>query len=346
VGPLKDRIEEVVAAWEGPLVETSVFATSEPGQIAELIDDFCIAVMGSPIHDGLFYASSVGCVAGVKLSDGQRVVIKAYQPRWTVEFLTAASRAQDRLCDGGFPCARPLAGPRPLGVGLAVVEELLPDPGNQRLGRGEMMASARGLADVVTLCEDVDPEGLAPHPLDRSTDGLYPAPHHPAFDFAATAKGAAWIDDLARRAVAGRDLADASMVIAHSDWSARNVRLRPDGVAAAYDWDSVALMSETSAVGQAAATWSSRDADDPPLAPGVDEVMAYVKAYEDARGRTFTDAERDGIGAAALWVLCYTARCEHAVRPSGTGPRAARARLRADGDALLHLSGASRRSRA
>jgi hypothetical protein len=134
-------------------------------------------------------------------------------------------------------------------------------------------------------------------------------------------------------------------VIAHSDWSARNVRLRTHGVVAAYDWDSLAFMSETSAVGQAAATWSSQDADAPPLAPGVDEVAAYVKAYEDGRGRTFTDAELDRIGAAALWVLAYTARCEHALAPFGTGPHAARSRLQADGDALLHLASGSPKGR-
>jgi hypothetical protein len=342
VGSLEHRIDEVVSAWEGPLVETSVFGTSKPAQIAELIEDFCQAVMGSPIRDCLFYVSSVGCVAGVELSDGQLVAIKAYQPRWTAEFLAAVSRAQAHLSDAGFPCARPQAGPRPLGAGLAVVERLVPDPGNQRLGLREMMASARGLAAVVTHCAAVDPGGLTPHPLDRSTDGLYPVPHHPMFDFDATSEGAAWIDGLARHAATRRDSADSRMVIAHSDWSARNVRLRSDGVAAAYDWDSLAFMSETTAVGQAAATWSSQDANDPPLAPGVEEVAAYVNCYEGVRGHAFSDVERDCIGAAALWVLAYTARCEHAVWPSATGPQPARARLRADGDALLHLSRASR----
>jgi hypothetical protein len=343
VGHLEDRIDEVVKAWEGPLVETSVFGTSEPGQIAELIEDFCRTVMSRPIHDCSFYGSSVGCVAGVELSDGQMIVIKAYQPRWTAEFLTAVTRAQRHLCDRGFPCARPVSGPHPLGEGFALVEQLLPDPGNQRLGSGEMRASARGLAEVVALCGDVEPRGLTPHPLDRSTDELYPVPHHPAFDFHATSEGAGWIDNLARHAVARRDVADSPSVIAHSDWSARNVRLRTHGVVAAYDWDSLAFMAETSAVGQAAATWSSRDADAPALAPGVEEVAAYVKAYEEGRGRPFTDAEVDRIGAAALWVLAYTARCEHALGPYETGPRAARARLRVEGDALLHLADESRK---
>jgi hypothetical protein len=330
----------VITAWKGPLVETSVFATADPGEIADLVDDFCVAHLGCPIRDCLFYASSVGCVAGVEVSDGRLVVIKAYQPRWTGEFLSAVSRVQRHLFDSGFPCARPITGPLPLGAGLAVIERLLPDPGNLHLGPEDMIASAQCLATVVTLCADVDPAGLTPHPLDRPTEGLYPQPHHPVFDFQATSQGAGWIDRLARRAAARRDSADSSLVIAHSDWSARNVRFRPTGVVATYDWDSLAFISETTAVGQAAATWSSQDADDPPIAPSVEEVAGYVKAYETARGRAFTDVERDCIGAAALWVLAYTARCEHAVWPSGTGSQRARARLRADGDALLYLSGA------
>jgi hypothetical protein len=74
------------------------------------------------------------------------------------------------------------------------------------------------------------------------------------------------------------------------------------------------------------------------LAPSRDEVADYVKAYESARGRTFSPAEWDSIGASALWVLAYTARCEHALSASRLGPEYAVGRLRLEGDALLRLS--------
>jgi hypothetical protein len=110
------------------------------------------------------------------------------------------------------------------------------------------------------------------------------------------------------------------------------------GVVVAYDWDSLAAVPETVAVGQAAMTWSSLEADEPALAPSAGEVAGYVKAYQAARGRTFTAPEWDAIGASALWVLAYAARCEHALRSAGSGPERARSRLRADRDALLRLS--------
>jgi hypothetical protein len=340
VGSLSRLVDEVVAAWEGPLVENEVFASSDPDRIAEMIDSFCEVYLRSHVVGGLFYSSSVGCVTGAALSDGRVVVIKAYQPRWTVQFLTAVVRIQDHLARAGFPCAQPFMGPEPLGRGFAVVEQLVPDPGPRHLGRAEMSASAGGLAAVVAVCHDLDPAGLSPHPLDAAANGLYPVPHHPAFDFAATSSGAEWIDVLARAAVQQRETGNPRYVIAHTDWSARNVRLGPSGVVAAYDWDSLAAVPETIAVGQAAMTWSSVAADEPALAPSADEVVAYVKAYEEARGRTFSAAEWDAIGAAALWVLAYTARCEHALWPAGSGPQRARGRLRADGNALLCLSDA------
>ena len=49
-------------------------------------------------------------------------------------------------------------------------------------------------------------------------------PHSPSFDFEATAAGAQWIDDLARAALPCADFGD--RVVAHTDWSARNVRLQ------------------------------------------------------------------------------------------------------------------------
>jgi hypothetical protein len=319
-------------------VETEVFATSDPGIIADSIDAFCDTCLGSRVADGLFYSSSVGCVSGVTLHDGRSVVVKVYQPRWTADFLTAVARVQRHLAEAGFPCPRPLAGPLPFGTGLALVEDVLPDPGPGPAGPSELRVSARGLAEVVIICEKLDPSGLSPHPLDSPAGELYPVPHHPVFDFEATSEGAAWIDALAGAAARQRDLSGLRQVIAHTDWSMRNVRLTPARVVAAYDWDSLAQVTETLAVGQAAATWRSDAAGTRSLAPSRDEVADYVNAYESARGRTFSPAEWDAIGASALWVLAYTARCEHALSASGLGPEHAIGRLRLEGDALLRLS--------
>ena len=95
-------------------------------------------------------------------------------------------------------------------------------------------------------------------------------------------------------------------MIAHADWSARNVRVGHDGILAAYDWDSLAMIRESIAVGQAAATWRAL-AEPGETAPTVEEIVAYTRGYEEARGRAFDQVERDAIGAAVVFTLAYTA---------------------------------------
>jgi hypothetical protein len=104
----------------------------------------------------------------------------------------------------------------------------------------------------------------------------------------------------------------------------------------AYDWDSLALVTESVAVRQAAATWRSTGEASDPIAPGPDEVLAYLSAYEAAAGRPFTAEQRRAALGAALWVLAYTARCEHALEAlTGSRVERARARLADKGQAYL-----------
>jgi len=198
-----------------------------------------------------------------------------------------------------------------------------------------MGLSAAGLARQIDLCRDIDGSALSPHPMDPKADDLYPIPHSPVFDFEATTRGAEWIDELAEAARTVRDQQEADLVVAHCDWSARNVRMDSEGLIAVYDWDSLATVTEAVAVGQAAATWSAIDGGE--VAPSAEEVASYALRYEDARGAGFTTAERAAVGAAALYVLAYTARCEQAIDPEAAVHLRARPRLAVEGEALLDL---------
>src|SRR5205085_665002 len=87
--------------------------------------------------------------------------------------------------------------------------------------------------------------------------GLYPVPHSPRFDFAATAPGAEWIDALMRDARAGlAALPPGVDVVAHGDWRVQNPSLRGGMIDAVYDWDSLAAPPELGAL-----------ADSPPQSP-------------------------------------------------------------------------------
>ncbi len=166
---------------------------------------------------------------------------------------------------------------------------------------------------------------------------MYPQPHNPIFDFSLRAEGARWIDRFAAAAKAARAVDDSRPTVVHTDWSARNIRLENGELVVAYDWDSLAEATESVAVGQAAATWRSTGEATDPIAPGSDEVQAYLSAYEVGSHRLFTAEQRQSALAAALWVLAYTARCEYALEAS-TGKRVERARARLTDDGWSYLS--------
>lgn len=335
--PLTELVAAHLDGWEPVTTDEAVFGTKDPAAIAALLDGFCQHELGSGVTGALFYGSSVGCVAGVELGDGRSVVVKAYQRRWGRGFLAAVSRVQGHLAAHGFPCPEAILGARPLGPALANVETVLPDPGVRTLASPtDMAASAAGLARQIGLCRDVAEPILSNHPLNAEPGQLYPEPHSPFFDFSARAGDAAWIDRLGAQARAERDADRWPLVIAHTDWSARNIRVHDGQLAAAYDWDSLSRVAEPVAIGQAAATWCSFGEPGDPIAPSPEQTMAYVSAYEAAAGRQLTAQQRRAARAAALWVLCYTARCEHAIEATtGQAPDRARARLAADGPRYL-----------
>ena len=98
---------------------------------------------------------------------------------------------------------------------------------------------AEGLAQVLALLRDASGEyGY----LARSSLGknLYPQPHSKLFDFEATAGGAEWIDDFARRARAA-DSFEAQPVQGHGDWRVEHLRFSHGQIVAAFDWDSLNL---------------------------------------------------------------------------------------------------------
>jgi hypothetical protein len=345
-----DSVERVVAAqhaiWGTSAVDADVFGTGDPKRIAAIVDRFCLDEVGATAVGALFYGASAGCVLGVRLADGAEAVIKSYQARWDGSFLRAVQSVQTHVARRGMPCATPLRGPAPIVPGrpnLAVVESFLPDPGLRPYSsRAERRVSAAGLARQIAVCRELaTPAALADHPLRRPTDGLYPEPHSPLFDFAGTAEGAGWIDALATRAVEVRDADDRPPVVAHSDWAARNVRLDDRRLLAVYDWDSVALVPESTALGQAAATWSVTADPGGTEFPSVADIGGFIGDYEEAAGYRLADEQWRAAGAAAAYLLAYTSRCEHSLDVKGLArpdQHAARDRLAEAGESLLALA--------
>jgi len=322
------------------LVARLIFGTDDLAEVTSLLSSWTRAHVGAPIAAVEQWHWSVGAVAVVALSDGRRVTLKAFPPRWTSDFLTAVVTVQRHLAARDLPCPVPLAGPFPLDAAGVMVcaESNLDDPGwpPHALGERELVASAAGLARLVTVAEELAPAAvgaLGRHPMRTPEGELYPEPHSPMFDFEATASGARWIDDLARLALVARDSDTSTPVVAHTDWSARNVRVWPEGIRAIYDADSLSLVAESTAVGIAAATWSAFGEAGEQIAPSPEEAAAWARAYERA-GRPLSVSQRHAAGGAILHALAYTARCEHALEvghPELGQSRRARDRLEPDG---------------
>lgn len=322
----------------GGLMERAVFGTADPNTIAAIITATAQTILSGPTVAGcLFYAASSGSVCGLRLDDGRAVVLKAHQRHWEFPFLRACQRVQHALAMDGFPCPAPLGDPAALGAGWATLETFLPDPGGTALRDDALLpSSCAGLARVITSCRDVSSDGLDQHPFRLAPGGRYPTPHNPIFDFESTHDGAEWIDDWADEASARRGADTSASVIAHMDWSARNVRLGPDGVRAVYDWDSVGLATEATVTGQSAATWRSTGGTADVEAPGVSEILRFIAETETLRGAPFSPEEHGAARAAAVGVMAYAARCEHALEVR-TPWRVDRARrwLRSEAAALL-----------
>ena len=318
-------VEDQFARWAGTgvgAIERDVLGTDDPRQIAETFEFFCVRRLAERPTGGLFYAASAGCVLGVHLESGNDIVIKAYQNRWGVSLLAAVQAVEDRVARGGIPCPRPLAPPTAIRAersNLAVVETWLPDPGMHPGGSAAARrVSAAGLAVQIALCVNVSGVApLAPHPLRSRGDRLYGTPHSPLFDFDSTGVGAEWIDDIARRAKLVREEDESVPVVAHTDWSARNVRFDESRLLAVYDWDSLALVRESTALGQAAMTWSVTADPGGTEFPNVSSVLAYMDDYESARDSRLNPGQRRAARAAAVFVLAYTARCEHSLSARG-----------------------------
>jgi hypothetical protein len=247
--------------------------------------------------------------------------------------LTAQIEVQAAMAARGFPAPAVLTRLSPLGPGWAVGMAYdragaLTDARVPSVRRAMADGLARFVAEAEACCHV---SGLPRWQLPRE-DALWPKPHNVLFDFEATMQGAEWIDEAARPALRAMRSAGSRIVVGHNDWSAKNMRMGPKGIAVLYDWDAVFLDREAFVVGSAAAhfpvTWDL----DVPETPSVAEVLAFVHEYEDARGVRFPQPELSEIAAAATYARAYKARCEHAVDPEGARWRdSAREGLERDG---------------
>ncbi len=311
---------EIAECERPPAVEGAVLGTGEPAAIERLVRAVCRDTLRAEIAGCAFYEGGVGCVFGLELAGGRRVVMKVHGAGVPAARLRSVIAVQTHLANAGFPCPAPLRGPVAIGGSLATFEELIE---RGPYCDGHEPAVRRAMAEALWLLIDTarqfaSDEGLGRDLLRTLPPGeLWPTPHDARFDFARTAAGAEWIDSIASGARKRLDAAAGEIVVGHSDWSVKHFAFRGELVAAVYDWDSLAVDLEPVFVGEAVhafpATWYIETA----VAPTPEEAAAFVAEYESARGLPFTEAEMETVRAAADYSMAYSARCAHSDDPEG-----------------------------
>ena len=315
--------------------------------------------LGTDLHEVAFRSGRVNAVFGLRLTSGDRVVVKVQRGHLDAgrtASLAAAVEAQRLLASAGYPCPTPLNGPAATGGLTATTETWLDDgvPGDAHRP-ATRRAVARSLAEQVELLRAlpaVHRDALR-HPPAWAVyqGGPWPTPHDPVFDFTTTPLEHAWIDELAARAVAVLLRPEAQpdeRVVGHSDWYCGNLRFSPSAAArtedddvrvtSSWDWDSVVVESEPVVAGMAAASFTDSSTSGA-QAPTPEEAAAVLAEVDGARGRPSTPEEQRTAAAMVTWTLAYNARCLVDVAamgfplPEGSTSQA----LAEHGDAYLHL---------
>jgi hypothetical protein len=274
-------------------------------ELPDWLPAWCRGHLGDEPAGVLFRSHQVSLVFGLRLAGGRDVVVKA-----RADHSRAAScvAAQARLADRGFPCARPLT--PVVGVGALAVHAEEFRPGGEVSHGDSPDTAVRCAEEFALLMAELAGVTVAP-PLpnppwvrwDHTDPGVWPA-----IDFLDSRDQivvSAHIVETAERARRRLLAAGLPCVLGHADFEAQNLRWHGRQLWAVHDWDSLAWQPEAALVGAASGSFAS--AGPPTLAP-IESSEAFLAAYQDMRGRSFTVVELEIAWAAGLWMAAYNAR--------------------------------------
>jgi hypothetical protein len=277
------------------------------GDLPAWLPTWCLDHLGSKPADVLFQLQQVSTVFGLRLTDGTAVVVKARADEGRAG---SCVTAQARLAERGFPCARPLTPVTGIGSLAVHAEEFW--PGGQMLPGDSPAVAARYAEAFAWLMAELAEVTVAP-PLpnppwvrwDHAESRVWPV--IACLDSRDQTLVPGYVVEAAER-TRGRLLAvDLPCVLGHADFEAQNLRWHGPQLWVVHDWDSLAWQPEAALAGAASGSFAS--AGPPRLAP-VESSEAFLVAYQNARGRSFTAVEQDIAWAASLWMAAYNAREE------------------------------------
>jgi Ser/Thr protein kinase RdoA (MazF antagonist) len=272
--------------------------------------------MGSTIAEIRFRAGRIDAVWDVELQDGRAVVIKTHRTPVHLDATRAAIDAQRTLAAAGFPCPLPLAGPDEIEGRVLTAETLVVgtmpdrrDPAIRRLLAEGLSRHIKILRDQPDLIQRAGPGPSWCH----YQGGPWPVPHDTIVDFRSTLDGFEWLDAFGQRA-ADQILANREaekVVVGHADWYAGNTAVVDGVLVGTFDWE---LIADTEAViaGFAASCYAASPTGGGGLSTP-QEVVAFLRDYEDVRAEPLSEREQRAPAAAAAWILSFNARWQAAL---------------------------------
>jgi len=229
----------------------------------------------------------------------------------SVERIDRCLHLQAVAADAGFPCARPMTDAHRIGADLVVHAESWRPGGQMYAGNDYDFASrsASLLAELVAILEGEAPTGLgAPPPWiswNPPTGSLWP--RNPAVDAMDQNLVPERVNVIARSVSERLAQTALPLVVGHGDWESQNLRWQGTSPTAVHDWDSLVALPEAAIVGAASGAFTSTTV--PTLAP-MEASEAFIDRFEEARGRRFSQEEREAAWAASLWPALHNARGE------------------------------------
>jgi hypothetical protein len=285
----------------------SVVGPRSDAALAVWIADLCRVQLAQVAVDARFAHKSVGAVFGLTLRNGDGVVLKLFPSSFDEAALRAIERCHADIVDAGFPAPRqriPMF--RADGVWGAFYELIEGDRLDAHQPEVRRIL-AEALAALAGVTSRLDATGLLLSPARGAT--LWGTPHRLGMNLALA--GGEWID--ARGEAARRTIQEAALPLgaAHLDWGTKNAVFRGGRLHAMLDWDSLMQASEAEMVGRAAAQFTAQWDFPARLTPTPNEATAFVREYEQARGRRFGPLEQRVVNASADYLMAQVARQEH-----------------------------------
>lgn len=151
---------------------------------AASLDAWCTDYLGSALAAELFRSGHLSEVIGVRLADAREIVVKVRPARPRV---AACVEVHRRIFEAGFPCPAPIAGPVPLGIGVATAEAYVPGGGALPNAEHTAQLSARAFSRLIRLSPRPAEVALAASSafvgsMNHGEAGLWPRPEGSEID--------------------------------------------------------------------------------------------------------------------------------------------------------------------